>query len=329
MRTSLTRALAGTAVVAAAMLAAAGTASAAGATPKLPTTLTATDAKAVIAPGQTDLITGTLRSGSKPVAGGFVYLDRLVKGKFVAVAGDRTGSAGHVYFTVKPSATTSFRLAYLGTAKYDGSHSNVVTILVIKPKAPTTLTATESKTTINPGQTDLITGTLLSGTKAVSGKHVYLERTVKGKWVAVQQDVTGGFGHVFFTVKPAQTATFRLVFLGTAAYKASHSNVLTVLVVKAPTSLTATESKTTIKPGQSDLITGTLLSGTKAVASQFVYLDRLVNGKFVAVAGDRSGGAGHVFFTVKPSKTSTYELVFRGTSFYASSHSNAVTVVVS
>jgi hypothetical protein len=329
MRTSLTRALAGTAVVAAAMLAAAGTAGAAGATPKLPTTLTATDAKAVIAPGQTDLITGTLRSGSKPVSGEFVYLDRLIKGKFVAVAGDRTGSSGHVFFTVKPAQTTSFRLAFLGTAKYDASHSNVVTILVVKPKAATTLTATESKTTINPGQADLITGTLLSGTKPVSGKHVYLERDVKGKFVAVQQDVTGGLGHVFFTVKPEQTASFRLVFLGTSAYKASHSNVLTVLVVKAPTSLTATESKTTIKPGQTDLITGTLLSGTKVVAGQFVYLDRLTNGKFVAVAGDRSGGAGHVFFTVKPSKTTTYELVFRGTSFYAGSHSNVVTVAVS
>jgi hypothetical protein len=329
MRTSLTRAVAGTAVVAAAMLAAAGTASAAGAAGKLPTTLTAVDSKATIAPGQTDLITGTLKSGSKLLAGEFVYLDRLVKGKFVAVAGDRSGSAGHVYFTVKPSSTSTYQLQFRGTPSYDASHSNNVTILVLKPKAATTLTATESKTVINPGQSDLITGTLTSGTKPVPGQHVFLERLIKGTFVPVQEDVTGGLGHVFYTVKPSATASFELVFRGSAGFKSSHSNVVTVLVVKAATTLAATESKTTITPGQSDLITGTLMSGTKAVANQFVYLDRLINGKFVAVAGDRTGGAGHVFFTVKPSKTASYELVFRGTTFYAASHSNVVIVTVS
>jgi hypothetical protein len=329
MRTSLTRALAGTAVAAAAVLAAAGTASAAGATPKLPTTLTATDSKAVIAPGQTDLITGTLKSGSKVLPDQRVYLERLERGVFVPVNFSGTGGAGHVFFTVKPSQSTSFRLEFFGTAKYDSSHSNVVTILVIKPKAPTTLTATQSKTTINPGQSDLITGTLKSGSKALGGQRVYLERAVKGNFVPVAFGSTGGAGHVFFSVKPSQTTRYELVFRGTGAYLHSHSNAITVVVVKVATSLTATESKTTIKPGQTDLITGTLMAGTKAVAGQIVYLERLEKGKFVPVNFSGTGGAGHVFFTVKPSKTASYELVFRGTTVYLGSHSNVVTVVVS
>ena len=330
MRTTLTLAAAGAAIAATAMLTAVGTANAVGATTKLPTTLTAVDSKATITPGSADLITGTLKSGSTALAGQFVYLDRLIAGKFVPVAGDRTGGAGHVFFTVKPLATSSYQLVFRGTAKYDASHSNVVNIVVVKPKAPTTLTATAAKGTVSPSQDDLITGTLKSGSKPVAGQLVILQRLEKGKFVAVQHDKTGGAGHVFYTVEPSAPSTsFRLVYNGSSSFLKSHSNVVTILVVKAPTTLTATAAKGTITKGQSDLITGTLQTGIKAVPGAFVYLDRLINGKFVAVAGSTTGGAGHVFFTVKPSKTSTYELVFRGNTDFLSSHSNVVTIVVS
>jgi hypothetical protein len=330
MRTPFTRTLGATAVAAAALLAVAGTASTAYAAGKLPTTLTATDSKATIVLGQTDLITGTLKSGSTPLVGQTVHLDRSIKGKFVPVQVDKTGGAGHVFFTVKPAETASYELVYAGTANFAASHSNIVTVVVVKPsKSPTTLTATEAKTIIDRGQTDLITGTLLSGTKPVPGQHVYLESFVKGKLVPRQHGTTGGAGHVFYTVKPSATTSYELVYLGTAKFDAAHSNVITVVVIRAPTSLTATESKTTIAPGQTDQITGTLLSGTKAVPGQVVFLERLISGKWVNVQVALTGGAGHVFFTVKPSKTSSYELAYHGTAFFAPSHSNVVTVVVS
>jgi hypothetical protein len=330
MRIPLTRTLGATAVAAAALLMAAGTASTAYAAGKLPTTLTATDSKAMIMLGQSDLITGTLKSGSTALAGQVVLLERFVNGKLVPTQNDVTGGAGHVFYTVKPSKTTSYELVFLGTAKFDASHSNVVTVAVVKPaKAPTTLTATESKTTIDRGQSDLITGTLLSGTNPVADQVVLLERFVNGKLVPTQNDVTGGAGHVFYTVNPSKTTSYELVFLGTAKFDASHSNVITVVVVKAPTSLTATESKATITPGQTDVITGTLLSGTKPVTDQVVSLERLVNGKFVTVQVGLTGGAGHVFFSVMPSKTTSYELAYLGTDFFDASHSNVVTVVVS
>jgi hypothetical protein len=65
------------------------------------------------------------------------------------------------------------------------------------------------------------------------------------------------------------------------------------------------------------------------VTGQIVYLDRIVSGKLVIAQASVTGGAGHVFFTVKPSKTTSYELVYRGTAFFDPSHSNVVTVVVS
>ena len=332
MRTSLSRTLGVTAVAAAALLAAAGTASTAYAAGKSPTTLTATDSKATITLGQSDLITGTLKSGSTPVTGRAVLLERFVNGKLVPTQNHVTGGAGHVFYTVKPSTTTSYELKFLGTGTFSASHSNVITIVVVKPpKAPTTLTATDSKATITLGQSDLITGTLKTGSTPVPGQRVYLERFVNGKLVPTQNDVTGGAGHVFYTVRPSMTTSYELKFLGTGKFSASHSNVITIAVVKppkAPTTLTATQSKTTINPGQSDLITGTLKSGTAPVTGQAVILERFVNGKLVPTQNHVTGGAGHVFYTVKPSKTTSYELKFLGTGKFDASHSNVITIVV-
>src|SRR5215469_3991416 len=156
-------------------------------------------------------------------------------------------------------------LAAVGTAAAAGATT----------KAPTTLTATASKATIAPGQTDQITGTLLTGKTAVPGQSVILEKLINGKFVPVQAHETGGAGHVFYTVKPAETARFVLVFLGSAKFAAARSNVVTIAVVKptkAPTTLTATAAKSTIAPGQTDLITGTLMSGSKPVSGQTVIL---------------------------------------------------------
>ena len=95
MRTSLARVVAGTAIAATAVLTAAGVASAATSTTpaKAPTTLTAVDAKAKITVGQKDVITGTLRTGAKPVTGKVVWLYRWgVKAKkWIPVEVDLTG----------------------------------------------------------------------------------------------------------------------------------------------------------------------------------------------------------------------------------------------
>ena len=99
-------------------------------------------------------------------------------------------------------------------------------------KAPTTLSITTAKAKIIVGQKDLITGTLLTGTKPVVGKVVSLYRYSASakKWIRVEVDLTGKFGHVFYTVKPSVTTNYELVFFGTAHLRASHSSVITVTV---------------------------------------------------------------------------------------------------
>lgn len=99
-------------------------------------------------------------------------------------------------------------------------------------KAPTTLSITTAKAKIIVGQKDLITGTLLSGKTPLVKKVVELYRYgVKAKkWIRVEVDLTGKFGHVFYTVKPSVTTNYELVFFGTAHLRASHSSVITVTV---------------------------------------------------------------------------------------------------
>ena len=128
MRTSLTRAIAGTAIAAAAALTVAGTASAATSTTpvKAPTTLTAIDSKAKIVVGQKDLLTGTLRSGKTPLVKKVVELYRWgVKAKkWILNEAHVTGKYGHVFFTVKPAVTSTYELVFRGSAKFAASRGH-------------------------------------------------------------------------------------------------------------------------------------------------------------------------------------------------------------
>ncbi len=239
MRKFLTRAVAGTAIAATALLTAAGAASAAtsGTAPRTPTTLSIVEAKAKIVVGQKDLITGTLLTGTKPVTGKVVWLYRygVNAKKWIPVDVDLTGKFGHVFFVVKPAVTTRYELIFRGTQKLAPSRSGVATVLVVPvPRASTTLSIAVSAPTITAGQKDLITGTLLTGTKPVTGKVVWLYRfsTKANKWVPAEVDLTGKFGHVFYTVKPAATTSYELLFRGTSHLLPSSSGVATITVTQ-------------------------------------------------------------------------------------------------
>jgi hypothetical protein len=202
-------------------------------------------------------------------------------------------------------------------------------------KAPTTLSITTAKAKIVVGQKDLITGTLLTGTKPVVRQVVRLYRyNVKAKkWILTQADVTGGLGHVFFTVKPPVTSRYELVFRGSAKFAASHSGPATVVVLpvrRAPTTLSIAPASGSITAGQKDVITGTLLTGTKPVFRQIVRLYRFnaTAKKWVLVEARVTGKLGHVFYTVKPAATTSYELVFLGSAHLRASHSPVATITV-
>jgi hypothetical protein len=238
MRTSLTRLVAGTAIAATALLAVAGTASAGTTTAKKPTTLSIVAAKSKITVGQSDTISGTLTSHRTAVAGRIVILDKRVgSGHWFAAEEKFTGKYGRVAFTVAPKVETRYELVFKGGPVYNASHSGVVTVVVVKPviKAPTTLSIAASAASITAGSTDTVGGalTITQDSKALPGQWVWLDVVVNGKAHAVKAFKTGKLGKVAFTVKPATTTTYELVYLGTRTLAPTASGTVTVTVTAA------------------------------------------------------------------------------------------------
>jgi hypothetical protein len=313
-------------------VAGAATAATTHAAAKTPTTLSITESRTTIYPGQSDRIGGTLLTGTKPVAGKVVYLyDYSTSAhKWVSVAGEYTGSAGRVTFVVTPRHTISYELVYHGSSTLAGSHSGSATVLVVRQS--TTLSATESAAVTAPDQSDVITGALLSGTVPVAGQSVRIYRYVASdhQWVLHDEATTSSAGTVAFTVTPGATDYYQLVFEGSSADGPSHSGVVTVVVTKLPTTLSIQEATSAITAGHQDVISGVLQNGPTAVAQHLVYLYRYSTSakKWVAVAADLTNSSGQATFTVTPSSTSSYELQFHGSAGLYSSDSGVAVVTV-
>ena len=99
---------------------------------------------------------------------------------------------------------------------------------------------------------------------------------------------------------------------------------------KTHTTLSIVESRSTITAGQSDNISGTLRAGKAPTNKKTIELKRwnVHLKKWVLLQANLTGKNGFVRFTVSPSFTSRYELVFPGTKTLAYSHSGVVTVHV-
>ena len=105
---------------------------------------------------------------------------------------------------------------------------------------------------------------------------------------------------------------------------------LTTATAKTGTTLTAQAAQTTIKAGQKDTVSGTLLAGGSPAPGRVVglyrYSDHLQRWRLVRVK--LTGKSGAVTFTVQPSISRKYELVYHGNSTLAASTSSPATVTV-
>jgi hypothetical protein len=185
----------------------------------------------------------------------------------------------------------------------------------------TALSAAASKATVVPGGSDVIRGTLKAGRKDLAGQFVELD--VVGSSKPLKGARTGKNGAISFSVAPTRTTEYKLVFGGTKTLAGSRSGDVKVKVAKEGTKLSISESAA--KKGEF-VIGGTLRAGRSDLANQFVELD--VVGAAKPLKGARTGKHGAVSFTVKPSKTTRYELVFGGTKTLAGSRSAIVTIKV-
>jgi hypothetical protein len=237
MRTILTRTVAGVAIATAAVVAAAGLANASTSVPRKATTLSIVAAKTKITVGQVDTVGGVLKSHRTPLVGRIIVLDRWDGKKWHAVEEKLTGKFGGVDFAVKPSVTTAYKLFFLGGTVYAPTHSGSVVVKVVKPvvKTATALTIAESATSITAGSTDTVSGVLTADSKDVAKSFVWLATVgAKGKVDLLRARATSTTGAVAFTVKPAATTTYELVYVGSKTLKATVSPTVVTTVTPAP-----------------------------------------------------------------------------------------------
>ncbi|HTX25849.1 MAG TPA: hypothetical protein VME19_02390, partial [Streptosporangiaceae bacterium] len=165
-----------------------------------------------------------------------------------------------------------------------------------------TLSIVELKNVIRVGQDDKVSGRLVADKAGLAGRTVYLDRVDGKTLVQVQVQITGTEGGVAFTVHPGATARYELVYKGNSVYAPTHSGIVTVKVIPAlvHTTLSIVESKTHIKAGGKDVVSGRLAADKAGLAGRTVYLDRVDGKTLVQVQVQITGTEGGVAFTVHP-----------------------------
>jgi hypothetical protein len=231
------------------------------------------------------------------------------------------------------TATAGFMIASTAGAS---TPTTAGTLTAATGNTGTSLSITASQSTIAAGQRDTIGGTLLAGGSPAAHRVVELERynDQRHTWRPIRIKLTNHAGAVTFTVRPAMTREYEIVYRGNSTLAASRSGVVTITVTgsvtKGPSALSITAAPTSITAGGSTKISGLLTSGSKPLAHRIVFLARYdpTTKKWVRVAVRRTGPNGGVLFVREPSSTATFELLFPGGPWFAGSHSGTVTVAV-
>jgi hypothetical protein len=94
------------------------------------------------------------------------------------------------------------------------------------------------------------------------------------------------------------------------------------------TTLSIVESRTVIRAGHADVVSGRLASGPVSLNGKVVLLERLEGKRFVPVRAGITGRGGHISFRVWPDVKAWYKLVYLGSRNLLPTHSGIVTVKV-
>jgi hypothetical protein len=238
------------------------------------------------------------------------------------------GGAVAVFAGATAFAVTSTADATTGT--------NTAALTTITAKTGTTLSATAAQSTIDAGQRDTISGTLLAGGNPAPGRVVGLYRynDRRQRWHLIRVKLTSKTGAVTFNVEPFISRKYELVYHGTSNLAAATSGTATITVdpsgVKRTTVLSISAAPTSITSGQPTDITGVLTADGRPLRHRIVSLSRYdtTTGKWVRVAVELTGPRGAVRFVREPSATATFKLVYPGTPVLGAAQSGPATITV-
>lgn len=201
-------------------------------------------------------------------------------------------------------------------------------------KTGTVLSATAAQSTIQAGQRDTISGTLLAGGNPAPGRAVGLYRYSDRlqRWRLIRVKLTGKAGAVTFRVRPDVSGRYELVFHGNATLAAATSGAATVTVEgsvpKRTTALSISTAPAGAASGHPTAITGVLTADGQPVWHRIVSLYRYdtTTKKWVRVGIELTGPRGGVRFVREPSSPAAFELMYAGGPLLTPAHSAQATV---
>ncbi len=305
------------------------------------TSITIAATKSVVQLGRTTTIRGFLKTRGADNDGKVVTLLAKPAGAavFVPVAADTTGPRGRLSTQVIPETTTKYRWVFAGDAELRSSRSGVLTVRVKVPSNPpgtgnklrTSLSIRADRRRVGLDGTTSIIGRLAFKRHSLPGKRVLLLSMPRGEsaWSYEATKRTSGNGRVGFMVGPEVVTHYRLVFPGTAVFRATRSAV--VRVAARPTALSISASDWRIKLGETVTISGVLTKAGTPVAGQNVTLRAKTTARgddFETVAAATTGPDGSVIFPQSPTRDMLYRLVSARGPGTPSARSEVVAVMV-
>jgi hypothetical protein len=296
-------------------------------THKAHTSLSIRAIRGAVNPGGGDVVKGQLQSFDGHNAGRRIVLLARPNGApgFTKVKRHRSGAHGQVAFQVTPSTTTRYQLAFFGNRKQQPSRSGVVTVRVLDT---TSLPISVGAGSVDPGESTTVNGVLsLDGTPLAGQTVNLLSAERHNKLAFTASAITGDDGSVSFTVTPAATSHYRLVFKRTATDAGARSAIATIHVrMSSSLSIRARHGR-----HGNELISGQLRGGGRGLAHRKVTLQDRPSGTstWTTVKGKFTNRHGVVSFAVPaPSASEDYQLVFPGGPIFDGCQSGVVTVTV-
>ncbi|MFA9430726.1 hypothetical protein [Egicoccus sp. AB-alg2] len=159
-----------------------------------------------------------------------------------------------------------------------------------------------SPTKLVHGNSTTVTGRILRGSTALSGKAVRLQvrHTTQDPWRDVAQVTSDRDGRFSFAVKPSRNLQYRWSFVGDTTTVPGSSSLVSVTVEQR---VTATLSTTSMSVGRTATLDGKV---SPAHAGQPVVLQQNVNGIWRKVAETKLSSTSTYRFRLSPTRAGTY-----------------------
>ena len=305
------------------------------------TSITIAATKVVVQLGRTTTIRGYLKTRGADNEGKVVTLVARPAGagEFVAIGTDITGPRGRLSTQVTPDTTMQYRWVFAGDDDLRASRSGVLKVRVKVPSDPpgagdklrTWLSIRADRRRVDRDGTTSIIGRLAFRRHTLPGKRILLLSKPHGvgAWSYEATDRTNSNGKAEFVVGPEVATRYRLVFPGTATFRATRSAV--VRVAARPTDLSIAASDWRIELGETVTISGVLTKDDVPVAGHTVTLRAKSPARgddFDSVAVATTGTDGSVTFPVSPTSDTLYRLVSARAAGTPAARSGVVGVLV-